>query len=212
MSPAIRDGRGKLTVHDMTAVVLATNPPGPVERVVEPSVVAPKRLDVHDYAAASRRRGAERAGFVKGAKKTSGPPPVSGAAPATHKGPPVGFKRSPEVRERMRLAQLARYAKARGETPAPPAVEAADDEARNGTGNIPLADMAAAVDRALNPDFTPRAPEGEDRCSWGGWLGTTHLSVCDRPAGHAGEHRGRLFRVGVTAGTCEPFGHLAVAE
>jgi hypothetical protein len=149
VSPAIRDGRGKLTVHDMADVALASHPPGPVERVVEPSVVAPKRLNVHDYMAASRARGAKAGGFVKGAKKTSGPPPISGVAPTTH--PLVGFKRSPEVRERMRLAQLARHAKARGDTPAPadPAVEPPVNEARNGTGIIPPPDPPRSIEVVL---------------------------------------------------------------
>lgn len=81
--PAIRDGRGQLTVHDMGAP--PGNPSGPVERsrvsearmadfaaeraagAERPRKSSPAVLDNRAAAAASRARGAQRAGFVKGA-------------------------------------------------------------------------------------------------------------------------------------------------
>jgi len=70
--PAIRDGRGVLTVHDM-GVPPPANPSGPVERIVEPSVMVrvPEVTGKSnaEYLAASRARGAKAGGFVKGATK-----------------------------------------------------------------------------------------------------------------------------------------------
>lgn len=136
-------------MHDMGTP--PGNLSGPVERLVEPSVVAPAHLNVHDYAAASRQRGAERAGFVKGMRKGSGPPPVP-AAPTTH--PLTGFKRSPEVRERMRLAQLARYAKARGETPA------AHDHSQVQEAGVPATDAVAVEQPERDGSTVGSTPPG----------------------------------------------------
>ncbi len=67
--PTIRDGRGVLTVHDM-GTPAPGSPSGPVQRLVEPSMVRlPDAQPAHDYMAASRARGAKAGGFVQGATK-----------------------------------------------------------------------------------------------------------------------------------------------
>ena len=89
MMPAIRDAQGKLTVHDMGAPPV--NPPGPIERRQASAQqmadfaaerarmseherrghtsLAEKGKRAREIEAASRARGAQRAGFVKGATK-----------------------------------------------------------------------------------------------------------------------------------------------
>ncbi|HEY8773556.1 MAG TPA: hypothetical protein VIM05_03210 [Gaiellaceae bacterium] len=126
---------------------------------------------LRDQAAASRARGAAAAGFVKGAKKPhqvkAEPPP----AEAKPKGAPKGFKRSPEVRERMRQAQVDRYARARGEVPAEVVAEPAHivtTESQGREASVPATgadergptgdpEPAAQVATPLGPpDLTPR--------------------------------------------------------
>jgi len=112
-----------LTEYDMSER-LAVNPPGPVERVVEPSAVArtaPVRPQKGATLAESRARGAKAAGFVKGVKK-----------------------RTPEQRERMRQAQLARYAAKRSQD-TPPLAAALSNGAPNIPPTIPGTDARAVA-------------------------------------------------------------------
>ena len=68
--PVIRDGNNRVTEYDMGTP--SANPSGPVERVVEPSVMVrvPEVTGKTnaEYMAASRARGAKAGGFVKGGK------------------------------------------------------------------------------------------------------------------------------------------------
>lgn len=100
--PAIRDGRGVLTV-DSNEQRLPQGF-GPVER----RLASPQQMA--DIAAERVRE--ERAAA-----------PVPAPVVATH--PLKGQKRSPEVRERMRQAQLARYARKRDAQRTPPSEEVA---------------------------------------------------------------------------------------
>lgn len=88
--------------------------------------------------AASRKRGAERAGFVKGGKPGAGPPNQTGK------------KRSPEAREKMRVAMEASWARRRasnGDTATSPATPAAPEP-------------QPAIAR---PDFADRARKAAER-------------------------------------------------
>lgn len=197
--PTIRDGRGVLTEYDMA--VPTGSPSGPVERVVEPSVVRRQTERKHDYMAASRARGAAAGGFVAGAPK---------AEPVGHRyGPKPGIKRSPETVERMRQAQLARYARERDLIATAPAIA----EAGGGPGSVET--PPEPVHNAVNipaPAASPEPIPGEDRCAFGRWVGNPVLLVCDLAAEHIGGHRGRLMRLGVTNETVSFLGHAAVAS
>ncbi len=232
MSPVVRDGSNRLTTYENP--LPASNPSGPVERLVEPSMVRVPEVTGKtnaEYMAASRARGAKAGGFVKGVTKphlVAVPPKVT--TPTKAPSPRTGAKRSPEAKERMRLAMIASWERRRGalatiepqgreaDVPAtdvatvePPAAEPATEVATP-PGPLGLAEMAAAIDAALTPDFQPRPLEGEDRCAWARFLqGSTVVQLCDRISGHAGLHRGRLYSVLVTAKEIELLGH-AVAS
>jgi hypothetical protein len=125
--PTITDGRRQKVVVDLTQVSSPAN--GPVERIAgRPSGESPPmRLRSEDAAgmAASRRRGAERHIATLRAAKAE---PTGGGPGKKPSGGQPG-KRSPEARERMRLAQLAAWERRRWQrTVAPPGIEQAYSE------------------------------------------------------------------------------------
>lgn len=145
--PIVRDGRNRVDEYRVEPI---GSPPGPVLRVAAISEArmadfaaerardAERRERAAAMTAASRARGAQRAGFVKGAAKPhqrTEEDPVPPRQQNGHHDAGTGrarqqveagreaertYKRSPEAREHMRLAQLARYERRRAEKAAAP--------------------------------------------------------------------------------------------
>lgn len=239
MSPVIRDGNNRLSTYDMaeqpaegSGPVMRLVEPSMV-RV--PDVTGKTNAE---YMAASRSRGAKAGGFVKGATKPArrwngdGPrPPAEGPGSRPDQ---VGKKRSPEARANMAAAQRAIWERKRAAKAAALTTEPKDQEAGAPVTDAATVDpgpppaavetmppgppepfpgsfaAAAAMDRALGVDIGGGSVEGEDRCSFGRFLGSLVIVACDRPAGHGGAHRGRLIRVGIVAETFTVLGHAAV--
>ena len=157
------------TAAPVAAAAATPEAPAAAAAAVAPAKRSPEEIERLKAEAAARRA----AKAVEGADGAPAPAvdaaPVGGApAPATEAAAGAGSKRSPEEIERLKAEAAARRAaKASGEAPAAPVVDAAPADGSARTGRIPLLAPPEAVappaESAPASPAAPAAPAGRNR-------------------------------------------------